>query len=375
MDVRAVLVAVAHATDHAGVVIDGEGDVWLTGTLERGGGTLLSDYLPKIEGLEGNRTVLGGRLPAGAVAVEAVTDGGDRVACEVGDGAWVVVIDQPATGAVAPVVRRDYAGAPVAPPLPGDWSRVPVTDSDERCPACEALAWDVVTPSDCSRGGLGGGLPAQVIVCRVCGHEEMMGSVMRFSCGEDEDPAVVQARIRDSQETQKLSHQMLLGAVTFPIYAAERLPGRLGGSSSSAEQVSSVTVSHGERGRTHTPSLRVTTTLDDRWQPDDDTLARAALAQWLFDGLYDWTGGSDAAFVLKLRADERARKLAASRAAASVREIVVDDVPHRFTCVRAPSSWAAVARSDSLIITVTATGTEPEAIRLRAVPDPITTLI
>jgi hypothetical protein len=75
-----------------------------------------------------------------------------------------------------------------------------------------------------------------------------------------------------------------------------------------------------------------------------------------------------------LRADERARKLAASRAATAVREIVVDDVPQRFTCVRAASSWAAVVRSDSLIITVTATGTEAEAIRRRAVPDPVTTL-
>jgi hypothetical protein len=308
------------------------------------------------------------------VAVEAVTDGGDRLACQVGDGAWVVVLDQPVTG-VNPVVGRDRAGAPVAPPLPGDWPRVPVTDSDERCPACEALAWDVVTPTDRSRGWRDGGEPTPVIVCRVCGHEETIGSVIRVESREDEDPAIVQARIRDSEQTRRLSHQMLLSAVTFPIYAVEGLPGRVGGSGSSGDEVISVTVEHGDRDRAHTPNLSVTTARDDHRQSDDETLARAALAQWLYAGLGDWTGGSDAAFVLKLRANERARKRGASRATASVREIVVDDAPRRFTCVTVASSWAAAARSDPLIITVTATGTEADAIVLRSVADPVTTLI
>jgi hypothetical protein len=73
-------------------------------------------------------------------------------------------------------------------------------------------------------------------------------------------------------------------------------------------------------------------------------LARAALAQDLYAGLADWTGGSDAAFVLKLRTNERARTRAAARAPASVRQIVVDGAPRRFMCVKAASSWAAVAR-------------------------------
>ncbi len=374
LGVEVVLVSVAHATGHAGVVIDDEGDVRLAGSVEQGGELLLDDYLPAIQPLEGNRVALGGRLPAGAVAAEAVTERGDRVACEVGTGAWVVVVDQLTRWHVAPVVRRDSSGVPMAPPLPSDWSRVPVSDTDEPCPACESLEWDVVTPTDDTRGWSGSG-PSRVVVCRVCGHEESVGSIMRFESHKEEDPAVVQGRIRDSDETRKLSHQMMLSAVTFPIYAVEGLPGWIGGSSSSAELVSGVTVAHGELDRAHPPTLMVTTALDDQWLPDDETLARVELAQRLGGGLPDMTGRSDAALVLKLRARERSRNLVASRAAASIREIVVDEVPHRFTYVAAAAGWAAVVRSDSLIITVTAIGAEAGPIRLTTVADPIKALI
>jgi hypothetical protein len=103
---------------------------------------VLEDHRPAQVGLEGDRIVLGGRLPRGAVSAEAVTDGGDRVACEVGDGAWVVVLDRTIVGLVSPVVFRDGTGVPVAAPLPEEWSRAPVSDSDESCPGCDAGAWD-----------------------------------------------------------------------------------------------------------------------------------------------------------------------------------------------------------------------------------------
>ena len=96
------MVAVAHSAGQAGVVIDAEGDVWLTWSLERLGGTRLDDYRPACVGLEGDRTVLGGRLPGGAVTVEALTDSGNRVPCRVGNAAWAVVLDQPLTGPLPP---------------------------------------------------------------------------------------------------------------------------------------------------------------------------------------------------------------------------------------------------------------------------------
>jgi hypothetical protein len=44
-----------------------------------------------------------------------------------------------------------------------------------------------------------------MIVCRVCGHEESIGSILRIESRDDEDPAGVQARIRDSEETRRPS--------------------------------------------------------------------------------------------------------------------------------------------------------------------------
>lgn len=379
MDVKAVLVAVDHASGRAGVMIDADGDVWLTDSLERAYGTMLEDHRPGQVGLEDDRTVLGGRLPRGAVSAEAVIDGGERVACEVGDGAWVVVLDQTIVGLVSPVVFRDGAGVPVAPPLPEEWSRVPVSDSDESCPGCDARAWDVVTPTDTSRGSRSaarGWEPTPVIVCRVCGHEEPMGAIIRIEPRDDEDPAVVQARIRDSEETRRLSHQMLLSAVTFALYCAEGERGRVAGSGSSGDRVSSVTLAHGSDDPTRGPSLRITTALEDG-QPhvSEAALAREALTQRLHHGLVDWTSGSDAAFVLALRGNQRTRRRAASRAIVRTREIAVDDAPIAFATVQSGSHWAAVACVDSLIITVTATDVDPGTVRLRSVPDPAKTLL
>jgi hypothetical protein len=325
-------------------------------------------------GLEGERTVLGGRLPGGAVSAEVVTDSGDRVACEVGDGAWVVVLDREIQGLVSPVVFRNGAGVPVAAPLPEDWARAPVSDSSELCPACEAQAWDVVTPTDSSRGS-DGWKPTPVIVCRVCGHEEPMGTFYGSVSRDDEDPAVVQARIRDSEEARRLSHQMLLTAVTFAIYGAEGERGRIAGSGGGGDRVSSVTLAHGSDDRTRGPNLHIRTALDDDRHLSEAVLAREAVTQWLQDPLAERTSGSDAAFVLALRGNERTRKRAASRAVVGTREIAVDDAPVAFVCVQSGSRWAAVAYIDSLIITVMGAEVDPGAVRLRSVPDPAKTLL
>ena len=53
--------------------------------------------------------------------------------------------------------------------------REPVCDADEPCPACGALTWERVTPTDDSRGThrqTGGPMrPTAVLVCTRCGHE------------------------------------------------------------------------------------------------------------------------------------------------------------------------------------------------------------
>lgn len=73
---------------------------------------------------------------------------------------------------------------------------------------------------------------------------------------------------------------MMLGAVTFPIYAAEGIPGRVGGSGSRGDQVTSVTVSHGADAQLRHPSLRVETMLTEpRRHSSERTLATGALAR------------------------------------------------------------------------------------------------
>jgi hypothetical protein len=379
MEIVDVLVAVEHPTAVGGVVRVADGDVWLTWSVEQVGGPRLDDYRPDHVGLEDERTLLGGRLPAGAVAATVLDDNGDRVPAQVGDGAWAVVLEQPTAGERSPVCFRDRDGAPVAPALPAGWPRTPVTDTEECCPACGALAWDVVVPADASRGSRGahgGSEPTPVIVCRVCGHEVVMGSIMRTSTPDDEDPAEVRERIRHAEEMRRLSHQMLLSAVTFPVYAAEGIPGRVGGSGSRGDDVTSVRVTHGGDGRTARPTLEVETRVTERRPPSSErTLAADALARRLEDERRGWSGGSDAAFVLSLRATARARRELARRATATERIIGVDATPTPFTYVQAGSRWAAVASAGAVTITVTGVDLDPEGVQLRTVEDPVTSLI
>jgi hypothetical protein len=283
MDIVAVMVRVEHRTGASGVVLDTSGEVWLTHSVDQIGGPRLDDYRPDHLGLEDERTLIGGRLPAGAIEAIVLDDRGDRVHAEVGAGAWAVVLEQPVGGERSPVCFRDGDGVPVTAALPADWERTPVTDTNEVCPACEQLGWDVVIPADGSRGTRGSRLgtqPTPVVVCRLCGHEVVMGAIIRLASRDDEDPALVQARVREMEETQRLSNAMTLSATMFPIYAADGMPGRLSGSGSSGDQVTSVTVSHGPDDHLRHPNLRVETALTERCRhASEETLATEALAR------------------------------------------------------------------------------------------------
>lgn len=134
---REVLIGLKHADGTAGVVREAR-RLWLTGDVDRGASTGLDDYQPAIEGLPGERTVQGGRLPPGAVTGEIVDDAGDRHSVEAANGAWVVVLDQATSGSISPVRFLDADGGTVARPLPTRWHRSPVSDALEACPACAA---------------------------------------------------------------------------------------------------------------------------------------------------------------------------------------------------------------------------------------------
>jgi hypothetical protein len=169
---------------------------------------------------------------------------------------------------------------------------------------------------------------------------------------------------------------MTLSAVTFAIYAADGQRGRLCGSGSNDDRVTSVTVSHGADDHLGQPSLQIETALNARHSHSSErALARDALARWLQDGLAGWSPGSDAALVLKLRAHERARHQIVSRATISDRVMYLDGAPISFAYVEAESRWAAVARAGPVTITVTASHVDPSTLRLRPVHEPIKSLI
>jgi hypothetical protein len=163
---------------------------------DRGQPLRRGDYRPVKTWLDDERSLVGGVQPPGAVSAEVIDDRSRRVAATVGGGAYVAILEQTNDGHEPVVCCRDESGAPVPRPLPADWTRSEVTDAEEPCPACGAVAYDEVLPTDGSRGGRGGHghdgplEPCRIVVCRRCGHEEGAGSsLMRFTSPDDEDEA------------------------------------------------------------------------------------------------------------------------------------------------------------------------------------------
>ena len=124
-----------------------------------------------------------GLLPDGAVSAEAVSPDGERVACTIAPGVWLVVLPNNQLGAeLYLVLFKDRAGAPVNPGLPADWEPETIGAREVPCPACGLNAWDVVTAAWEGTGHLrntrwGHNVygPGKAFVCRVCGHEELLG--------------------------------------------------------------------------------------------------------------------------------------------------------------------------------------------------------
>lgn len=326
---REVLVQVEHADGTAAVVRD-EGMLWLTGILGRGG-TGLEHGRPVVEGLPDDRTVQGGELPPGAVAVEVVDDAGVRHAAAVGNGAWIVVVDQPVRGE-DPLVRFvDAAGRTVAPSLPAEWPRAPVEDASEPCPACGATGWDVVQPLDESRGSRstadGGWEPTPIVVCRACGHEESVGV---FTYVEDGD----QVGDEPAWEPEEPP------PAGFPVYAVRGRPARIGGWGDDSRMVMQ-------------GPLAVETERED--DEDESEVARARRALWamLFDESSDWPARSEPGIAIWMSTQVRANRRAAARAAVEEHPIEIDGRPQPFQVARAGSRWAAVRRHGDLLVTVT----------------------
>jgi hypothetical protein len=82
----------------------------------------------------------------------------------------------------------------------------------------------------------------------------------------------------------------------------------------------------------------------------------------------------DGAFVLSIRVAQRSGRERALAAPLEHVTITVDGVPTPFVLVRSGNHWAAVARVNATIVTLTAIDLDPGEVRLRVISDPETAL-
>ena len=348
-------------------------------------------YQPIRVGLSGDRMLFGGLLPPGAVSVEAVEATGVRKAAAVGGGTYVVIFEdgehsEPALG------YRDAAGAFVHRPMPAEYSHQPVPDAEEPCPVCGAVQYEEYFPTEDWRAGGGrkgseSFVPSPLIVCRLCGHQEQAGGIVRLGEPDnaDEDEAAREARmarIRVEQAVQRwYSNKMTLMGVTFPIYAAESWPARINGQGSHGDDLTHLTIAHAETLPdsmfVERPRIEVTTSIDS-YQPDEFAVARHAFASGIeADANRRPTDGlSDAALTLWFRAARRRRVAGSHEAPVSETEITIDGARESFLTVGTPNAhWVAVRRHQDVTITIAARAIDPASLIIEPIADPAARLL
>lgn len=369
-----------------GIVRRDDGEIVLTHDVTLDWGQPLQPYdryQPIRLGLSDERLLFGGLLPPGAVSVEAT---GVRKAAAVGGGTYAVIFEdgehsEPALG------YRDAAGAFVQRPMPAEYPHHPVADAEEPCPVCGAVQYEEYFPTEEWRAGRGSKgtdtfVPSPLIVCRLCGHQEQAGGIMRLGQPDnaDEDAAAREARmarVRAEQALQRwYSNKMTLMGVTFPIYAAEGWPARINGSGSYGDDLTQLTIAHAETLPdsmfVERPRIEVTTSIDP-YQPGELAVARDAFASGIeADANQQPTDGlSDAALTLWFRAARRRRVASSHDAPVTETEITIDGVPEPFLTVGTPNAnWAAVRRHHDVTITIAAREIDPGSLIIEPIADP-----
>ena len=347
-------VAVISRDGHGAWLRAGDGD-----DAARLGGTLLDSRLARV-GVGAGRVVVGGLLPSGAS--RAFVDG---LRATTGNGGWIAVID---SRTMAPEIAARFEaddGTIVRPALPDRWTREPVTDADEPCPACGALAWERVTPTDGSRGtsGPSGGRmrPTAVIVCTRCGHEVNEGgwygpgvsTRVRWS------PWRALAHVWNGGRSPHRVRDPVLDDLGFPVYALADAEAELAGHGWDRRYgVHSATTSH--------EGVDITTRVRSHAPAEADHEIALALSSVIERAEpLTWGPGSNAARALRIRAHRRAVSLRVDRAEPWQVELPVDGTPVRFTGLRDPAGWAAAGETTRARIVIGASRIEPEDMVLR----------
>lgn len=375
----------------AGVVRKPDGMTLVTGDVDQGWGTYLRrelPYQPESTWLDADRSVVGGLLAPGVASVEVIDDRGSRTAASIGDGAYAAIIRQPNCGYEPVVCWRDAGGALVRRPLPAGYPSARVTDSEEPCPACGAVDYDECTPTQTWRGGRcppdGTTIPNPIVVCRVCGHWEPEPTFYAPLGDSDraEDEAERETRLARDRVHRWYAGLMTLRAATFPLYAADGWPARLGGSGSHGDQQMSVIIRHRDAPDmdpfdTSPAQIDVTTSNERSTRDAEITLARQALEMWLHnDGTRSrWPQASHAAITLWQRAREReisARVLSADR---SEQMLAIDGVREPFLTLTTAAGWVAVRRHGDLTVTVTGRDVDPTALTIEPIAAPAARLL
>jgi hypothetical protein len=374
-------------------VVRAEHGLLVTGNIEDRRGTYLRDadpFHPVKAPVSRTQCVVGGLLPREAVSVEVVDDRGERVSAVTGQGAYAAILDQPNDGREPVVCCRDSAGQPVRRPWAADYPYRRVEDAEESCPACGAAQWDEYSPFENWRGGRGSKVngtyvASPVVSCRVCGHEEAVGPIMRSAAPADEDEvarAESVARERVEQRAARwYADNLTLRAVTFPVYAVENWPAHIRGSSSHDDVLTELTIAHVDSGDTDVldgePRIEVTTSTDPH-DRDELTVARDMLEHWVSPATdsRQIQGLSDAAIALWFSADARRRRAAVLNAARSDTQIAVGGRPTAFLTVTTPDGrWVAARRLEDLMVTITAHDLNPTTISIESIPDPAARLL
>ncbi len=372
-----------------GIVRRDDGEIVLTHDVTLDWGQPLQPwdrYQPIRIGLSDDRMLFGGLLPPGAVSVEAVEATGVRKAAAVGGGTYAVIFEDREHGEPA-LGYRDAAGAFVHRPMPAEYRHQPVPDAEEPCPVCGAVQYEEYFPTEDWRGGSGrkgsdSFVPSPIVVCRVCGHQEQAGGIMRFGQPDsaDEDAAAREARmarIRAEQAVQRwYANKMTLMGVTFPIYAGEGWPAWINGSGSRGDDLTHLRIAHAQTLPDPVfvalPRIEVTTSIDPH-QRGELAVARGAFASGIeADANRRPTDGlSDAALTLWFRAARRRRVAGSHEAPLSEAEIMIDGVREPFVMVGTSNArWVAVRRHHDVTITIAAREIDPASLIIEPIADP-----
>ncbi len=377
-----------------GIVRRDDGEIVLTHDVTLDWGLPLQPhdkYQPIRIGLSDKRMLFGGLLPPGAVSVEAVETTGVRKTGAVGGGTYAVIFEDGEHGEPA-LGYRDAAGVFVHRPMPAEYPHQPVTDAEEPCPVCAAVQYEEYFPTEDWRGGRGrkgsdSFVPSPLIVCRLCGHQERAGGIMRFGQPDnaDEDAPAREARmarIRAEQAVQRwYRDKMTLMGVTFPIYAAEGWPARISGQGSRGDDLTHLAIAHAETLPdsmfVQRPRIEVTTSVDT-YQAGELAVARDAFASGTeADGNRRPTDDlSDAALTLWFRAARRQRVAGSHEAPVGETEITTDGARDPFLTVGTPNArWVAVRRHHDVTITIAAREIDPASLIIEPIADPVARLL